>query len=135
MIDDKRVLIVEDDGDAMDIYATMLETRGFTVFRAADGSEAVAVLESAEPDVVVLDLVLPGELQGWDVLSEIRSRSRTDDVPCIIVTADARPEHARRAADMGAVFLLKPLAPEALAEEVVRRCGNDPETQRQEKGR
>lgn len=81
-LNDLKVLIVEDDPDAQDILKMHLEGLGAQVHVAADGLEGVKLFKEQLPQVVLLDLMLPG-LDGWDVLSVIRSY----EVPVIAITA------------------------------------------------
>lgn len=102
----------------------ILERRGFSVVTAADGGEAIRKLRLDPPDVVVLDLFLPGEVQGWDVLRELRGDPSTWDIPCIVVTADARQTTRDRAMELGCTaFLPKPLDPSELVRELKRTVG------------
>jgi two-component system, OmpR family, response regulator MtrA len=80
---DERVLLVEDDASIRELAATGLGAAGFRVDTAADGREALARFDSATPDVVVLDLMLP-ELDGYEVCRELRARSQ---VPIVMLSA------------------------------------------------
>lgn len=116
-----RVLLIDDHPDSLEIYRAILEKRGFSVVTAANGGEGIRKLRLDPPDAVVLDLFLPGEVQGWDVLRELRLHPSTWDVPCLVVTADARQTTRDQAMDLGCTtFLSKPLDPSALARELER---------------
>ena len=80
---DERVLLVEDDASIRELTATGLAGAGFKVDTAADGRDGLARFDSATPDVVVLDLMLP-ELDGYEVCREIRGRSQ---VPIVMLSA------------------------------------------------
>ena len=79
----KKALVVEDDGNIAELLRLYLEKDGFTVQRAADGGEGIAMARSFQPDIVLLDIMLP-VMDGWGVLREIRRDSR---VPVIMLTA------------------------------------------------
>lgn len=119
-----RILLIDDHPDSRKIYRMILEKRGFSVVTAATGGEAIRKLRLDPPDVVVLDLFLPGEVQGWDVLHELRGHPSTVDIPCLVVTADARQTTRKRAMELGCTtFLSKPLDPSALVRELRRTVG------------
>ncbi|MEL6408621.1 MAG: response regulator [Chloroflexota bacterium] len=84
----KRILIVEDDPDGQEMVATILQHMSFQVDTADDGEQASAMLaKSGEVyDAVIIDLALPGK-DGWELLTEITNNPRTEDLPCIAVTA------------------------------------------------
>jgi CheY-like chemotaxis protein len=77
------VLVVEDEGDVRRLVRVLLERAGHTVVEAANGLEAISLLEADAPDLVVLDVAMP-ELDGWQTLERIRDLS---DVPVLILTA------------------------------------------------
>jgi two-component system response regulator RegX3 len=107
-----RVLIVDDEPDLSDSIAWRLEQSGFEVAVADEGRAALAAIERHQPDLVLLDLVLPG-MSGIDVLREIRRTS--EEVPVILVSG--RSEEADRvvALEIGADdFVLKPFSPREL---------------------
>jgi len=80
-----RILVVEDDASLAHLYCTALTLRGLAVMRAADGLSALRVVEEYQPDVVILDLMLP-RIDGWTVLKEFESRARTRNIPVVVVT-------------------------------------------------
>jgi CheY-like chemotaxis protein len=81
----KTVLVVDDDPDARDYLATVLEDDGLAVSTAKDGSEAIAVLEESTPDLVSLDITMP-EKSGVAVYRSIKEDDRFKNIPVIITT-------------------------------------------------
>src|SRR6201989_442607 len=78
-----RVLIVEDDPNIVDLIRSNLAVRGFDTLVSSDGSKALTLLETEEPDMVLLDLMLP-EIDGFELCRQIRERS---NVAIIVVSA------------------------------------------------
>src|ERR1700730_8482309 len=81
-----RVLVVDDDPAAVELLGGMLEPIGFTVLRAYAGAEGIALASAKLPEVIVLDLMMPG-MSGFDVVAELKGDARTRDIPILIVTA------------------------------------------------
>ncbi len=81
----KTVLVVDDDPDARDYLATVLEDDGLAVSTAKDGTEAIAVLEESTPDLVSLDITMP-EKSGVAVYRSIKEDDRFKNIPVIITT-------------------------------------------------
>jgi DNA-binding response OmpR family regulator len=81
-----RVLVVDDEADIRSLVRALLERAGYDVVEAKDGNEGLRVFFSAQPDLVVLDVSMPG-LDGWGTLERIRELS---DVPVLMLTAQAR---------------------------------------------
>ena len=79
----KTILVVDDERNIVELVRLYLEKEGFAVVAAADGEQALAQFERADPDLVVLDLMLP-KLDGFEVCRELRRRS---DVPILMLTA------------------------------------------------
>lgn len=114
------VLVVEDFADAREMYAAFLTLSGMRVLEAADGEEAVRIAAEARPDVVVMDLALPG-IDGWEATRRLKADPRTARIPVIALSGQVLPRHAEEARRAGcAAVLLKPLLPEALVAEVRR---------------
>lgn len=81
-----RILIVDDEKDIVDLVAYNFEKEGYEVLKAYDGEGALRVVRSKKPDLIVLDLMLPG-IQGLEVCKEIRRNAGTAGIPVIMLTA------------------------------------------------
>ncbi len=80
-----RILVVDDDPDVIVYLALLLEDNGFEVATASDVRSALRQLESARPDVVIMDVVMPGK-SGLDLLVTLRSDERYAEIPILLVT-------------------------------------------------
>ncbi len=125
----KTILIIEDDDKIADLLRLYLEKDGYTAVLAADGGVGVEKFRTVQPDLVLLDLMLP-VLDGWSVLRTIRQESQT---PVIMLTARGETVDKVSGLKMGADdYITKPFdAKEVLAriEAVLRRsAGEEPET-------
>jgi DNA-binding response OmpR family regulator len=98
-----RVLLVDDDRDILRVFAIGLRRAGFNVETAETGEGALAAAAASEPDVVVLDLVLP-DRNGTDVCHELRARS---DTPVLMLTAVDEEPQRRAAFEAGAAACLR----------------------------
>jgi CheY-like chemotaxis protein len=120
----KRVLLVDDEDQLRRVMRDLLEREGYVVIEAGDGVEALDQVDRHAPDIVVLDLNLPG-LDGFGVLSHLRSRRVTQEIPVIVLTARGDEENEIRVFEFGADdFLSKPFRARALSarlEAVLRR--------------
>jgi len=102
----KRALVIEDDGNISELLRLYLEKDGFDVFRAADGSEGVEMFKHYDPDIVLLDIMLP-ILDGWGVLREIRKSNGS--TPVIMLTAKSDTPDKVSGLEMGADdYITKP---------------------------
>lgn len=94
----KRILIVENDQDLIDVYSTRLETEEFTVASLKDGEKVYQNIMEFKPDIVLLDIRL-GRYDGLDILEDLRRRPETRNVKVIVITVlsiDAIEERARK---------------------------------------
>src|SRR6267143_2618705 len=83
----KRVLVVDDDPDIRELLFTALEDEGFEVVPAENGREALAIIKTFRPDVIVLDLMMP-VMDGWQFANELRARDEGDeDIPLVLLSA------------------------------------------------
>jgi CheY-like chemotaxis protein len=108
----RSVLIVDDHADTREGYATYLKWVGYSPTEAASGEAALAAVQLAPPDLIVLDVRLHG-MSGLAVIDALRSRTSTRTIPVILLTGADLPDDDRRAAVVG--FLQKPVPPDALA--------------------
>lgn len=114
MRDTETILVVDDDQHLRTILKHVLEQGGFRVELAQDGPQALAYLQQELPDLVLLDVMMPG-LDGFDVLRELRSRFRTHHLPVIMLTAKGETPHKVRGLAQGANdYLSKPFVPDEL---------------------
>ena len=117
-----QVLVVDDDPTVSDVVRRYLERAGFAVTLAADGPSALAAAEQRPPDLVVLDLMLPG-MSGLDVCRRLRERS---DVPVVMLTALGEEVDRVVGFEVGADdYVTKPFSPRELAlrvQSVLRRA-------------
>ncbi len=110
-----KVLLVDDEDQLRRVMKDILERDGFNVAEARDGIQALDQVDKFGPDVVVLDLNLPG-LDGYGVLSHLRSRPATVNVPVIVLTAKGDEDNEVRVFELGADdFLTKPFRARALS--------------------
>ncbi|MEY4723714.1 MAG: hypothetical protein RLZZ324_1227 [Candidatus Parcubacteria bacterium] len=102
-----KIVIVEDDKFLQKILATKFVKEGFDVRTAGDGEEALRVVTEAPPDMVLLDLILP-KISGFEVLTELKTRPTTKDVPVVVLSNLGQDEDKARAKALGAVdFMVK----------------------------
>lgn len=120
---DATVLIVEDSPSVRRLIEVSVRPLGLRVIAAEDGIRGLAMARSEMPEVILLDIGLPG-IDGWEVLRELRGDPATADIAVIIVTAHAQPEVAAAAERSGADgFITKPFRPGHLREEIVSQIG------------
>ena len=123
-----RVLIVDDHPTMREAMRMVLADEGFAVDQAADGARALDLVASDRPDVILLDLNIPG-ISGSDLLAALRATSATSGIPVIVVTAEE--EEGRRAAMQAGAqdYLTKPFSPRALVRTVERVLGGSEPTE------
>lgn len=97
----KNILIVEDDNFLSDIYKHQLQKEGFETQVAAEGRAALDCLEKQIPDLILLDMIMPG-MNGFDFLEALRQNSRFDQIPVMIITNLGQDEDKRRCQEMRA---------------------------------
>jgi DNA-binding response OmpR family regulator len=121
------ILVVDDDADIRSLLRAILEVEGHYICDAADGVEALSLFDELHPDVVVLDVMMPG-LSGLDVLAGIRARGNGRDVPVMLLTALRDEQTAWRGWVGGAnTFVTKPFDPDYVVDWVVRQLQRTPE--------
>ncbi|HEY0839970.1 MAG TPA: response regulator [Vulgatibacter sp.] len=118
-----RVLAVDDDPDERDLLRAVMENAGFEVEVAPSGFEAGLLVATFRPNLVVLDLVMPG-MDGFSALASLRSREETADTPVVACSGLADLETAKKVKEAGFdAHVIKPYRPEVLLEVVERLVG------------
>lgn len=116
----KRVLIADDKPTGRELVRTVLENRGYEVFEACDGIEALDSAHRLHPDLIILDLHMPG-LDGFGVIKELRLDAHFAKTPVVALTASAMQGDRQRALSAGFTgYITKPVSLKALRAEVER---------------
>ena len=103
----KTILFVEDEPTLQKVAGEILRQEGFIVKSATDGEEAMRIIKTEKPDLVLLDLILPKK-DGFEVLKEMKADTQTKDIPVIILTNLEGTQDIERALELGAMnYLVK----------------------------
>jgi CheY-like chemotaxis protein len=114
------ILVVDDYQDAREMYAEYLQFSGFRVAEARNGNEAVAQAFSLRPDLILMDLSLPG-MDGWEATRLLKADDRTKHIPVVALTGHALAGASEGAKKAGCdSFVTKPCLPDDLVIEVRR---------------
>lgn len=112
------ILIVEDDSDLRRLYAIGLNQRGFAVKLAANGAEAVERVGQEEPDLILLDLIMP-IMDGWEVIEKVNFNGRPRAIPVVVISGAPKPEEPTPPCIVG--WLSKPVSLEELVQTISRQ--------------
>jgi len=125
----ERILVVEDEEDILELVRFNLSREGYSVTGAATGEEAWKLASSRVPDLIVLDLMLPG-IDGLEVTKMIKNDSRTRDIPIVMLTAKGEESDIVTGLELGADdYITKPFSPRVLVarvKAVLRRKVKEP---------
>ncbi|MCC6615650.1 MAG: response regulator [Anaerolineae bacterium] len=99
-IESWRVVAIEDELDNLDLLMTSLKMYGATIAGASTGTEAIDLVDSFKPNLILLDLSMPG-IDGWQIHRALRTKTELDDVPIIAVTALVMPSDQIRIREAG----------------------------------
>ena len=103
MVEIKKILVIEDDPEEREFLIQALKKSGYIVYGAQTGEEGLNIFKKVKPDLVLLDVVLPG-IDGWEVLRRIKSGIRSRKVPVIMLTGKSEDEDKIRGYEFGADF-------------------------------
>ena len=114
----ETILVVDDEPDVLLLCKVNLEFEGYNVIEAHDGEEALRKIASENPDLVLLDVMMPG-MDGWQVLTAVKSDPARADTPVVMLTAKVQERDQMRGLSDGAAdYVTKPFNPIALARTV-----------------
>jgi len=116
------ILIVDDVADTREMYESYLRLAGYGVDTARDGRQAVRLAQVARPDLIVMDLHMPG-MDGWAAMRQLKSDPKTTRIPVIVLTGHDLKAYLKRSAiaEGAAAYLTKPVSPEQLARAIAVR--------------
>ena len=110
------VLLVEDRLDSRELYAQYLTFAGFSVVTAINGHEAISLAQLLRPDIILMDIRLPG-MDGLEATADLKRQPTLAHIPVVATTADSSREMADRCRSAGcASFISKPVLPDAVAQ-------------------
>jgi CheY-like chemotaxis protein len=116
-----RILVVEDQDSIRRMIEALVQARGYQVTAVSSGVKAIDVALTDPPDIVLLDLNLPGQYDGFDVCTRLRADPGTRSTPVVIISAMDDDESRARATAAGATaYYTKPFSPIALLKEIDR---------------
>ena len=107
------ILIADDHDDNRELMQLLLQSAGYRVKEARDGSECLTLARDEPPDLIVMDLSMPG-LDGWGVFRELKTDKRTSDIPCMAVTAHAELNRLQAMETGFKAYISKPFNSELL---------------------
>jgi len=118
-----KILVIEDELNIQKLVKANLAASGYQVFVASDGEEGLGLAKLESPDLILLDLMMPG-ISGWDVLTALKTNPRVREIPVVIMTASAHKDEEDKARSMGAVnYLVKPFSADELLRHVKQVVG------------
>lgn len=113
-----KILVVDDEPDIRMLVRMVLERAGHAVIEAANGNEALTALETSHPDLMLLDMRMPG-LDGWAVLERMRAENWFARIPVVVLSAHVDAAASRKALQEGCSgYIGKPFRPQELVETV-----------------
>lgn len=117
----KKVVCVDDEAEMIDLVKFILSRQDFVVTGAPNGETGLKVIEEIQPDLVILDLMMP-EMDGWEVYQHMQATSSMEDIPVIILTAKAQSIDRVLGLHIARVnaYLTKPFKPQELLETIDR---------------
>ncbi|MCD6410732.1 response regulator [bacterium] len=98
---DKKILIIEDEEILLDLLREKLRALGFKVFTASDGEAGLAAIREINPDLILLDIVMP-KMGGFEVMEEMQKDPSIKDIPVIIISNSGQPVELDKAKQLGA---------------------------------
>jgi len=118
MMDNNKILVVEDELMIRNVITMYLKKEGFTVFETGNGKEALSMTEKEKPALIILDIMLPG-LSGLDVCKQIKTNAETKNIYVIILSAKGQEWEKVRGYQVGAdLYETKPFSPKLLTQKI-----------------
>lgn len=116
--DSKRLLLIDDDPNLILLVKDYLEFRGYKVITAENGQEALDVLQSETPDMIICDVMMP-QMDGYTFVEHVRKDPRTSWIPVLFLSAKGQSQDRVKGLNTGAdVYMVKPFEPEELVAQV-----------------
>jgi len=110
----KKILLIDDDSQMVELVAMRLEANDYRVIVAFSGQDGLSRTESEEPDLILLDITMPG-MDGLEVLRKLKYNGKTRDIPVVMLTSKTESQAIFRSQELMAVeYIIKPFEPQEL---------------------
>ena len=121
------VVCIEDEPEMITLIKAILNRRGYEVVGAGNGREGLETIERIKPDVILLDLMMPG-MDGWEVYQKLKANEATSQIPVIVVTAKAQSIDKMLGLHIAKVddYIAKPFSPQELVESIAKVLAKRP---------
>ena len=120
----KRILAVDDEPHILKLVSFSLKSGGFDVIEASDGLTAIAIAEAEQPDLILMDVMMP-VLDGFEACRRIKDNPATADIPVVMLTAKTQLSEQKAGLDCGATdYICKPFTPKDLVSQVEGLLGD-----------
>lgn len=120
----KKILLVDDDTHILDILEARLERIGYSCLRAQEGIKAWKLIEEESPHLIILDILLPGELDGYTLCKQVKTNPRYQKIPIILLSGLDEEYHIQEGLKRGAdAYFTKPFSTEALISKIEELIG------------
>ena len=114
----KRILLVDDEERILEVLSRRLQSWGYEVLTGKTGEEGLQIAETAQPDLILLDIVMP-TMRGREVCARLKEDSRTKRIPVIFLTALGMPEQVEAGIHLGAEdYIVKPFNPQEMKQRI-----------------
>ena len=114
----KRILVVDDTKDVLQVVSRRLQSWGYEALVADSGEECLRIAEEQLPDLILLDIMMP-KLKGREVCARLKANPKTQKIPVIFLTALGLPDHVKAGMDLGADdYIVKPFEPAELKDRI-----------------
>ena len=112
---ERKIVYFEDDGDMVDLVRIILNREGYQVFGIAEGLEGLKLVQETDPELILLDLMLP-DMDGWEIYRQLKQNDSTQNIPVIVVTAKAQSIDKVLGLEIAKVdeYISKPFRPQEL---------------------
>ena len=125
MSEQKKVMIIEDEPDAAELFGEMMRINGFHVIKMFSSTPALAIIAQEKPDVILLDIMMP-DISGLEVLRFMRREPELAKIPVIVVSAKSMPSDIKSGLEAGAsMYLTKPVGFQDLKQAVEKVLNNN----------
>ena len=115
----QTVLVIDDMSVILKMLKKQLEHWGYRALTASSGEEGLKLAEAEQPDLVILDVIMP-KMKGWEVCARLKQSERTRHAPIMFLTSLGLADHVRSGLDVGADdYIIKPFKPEDLRERIM----------------